>query len=97
HQQNPSKGYDAEALNISERSKARSLLELLAEANTDIRKGVDPQLVIQERSLQQQLDAVEQRRVEVYKSENDTPEEKVALEQERQYLLRKYEEVQTKT
>lgn len=96
HQQNPSKGYDAEALNISERSKARSLLELLAEANTDIRKGVDPQLVIQERSLQQQLDAVEQRRVEIYKSENDTPEEKTAIEQERQYLLRKYEEVQTK-
>lgn len=96
HQQNPSKGYDAEALNISERSKARSLLELLTEANTDIRKGVEPQLVIQERSLQQQLDAVEQRRVEVYKSENDTQEEKTALEQERQYLLRKYEEIQTK-
>ncbi|WP_413160358.1 tetratricopeptide repeat protein [Capilliphycus salinus ALCB114379] len=96
HQQNPSQGYDAEALNISERSKARSLLELLAEANTDIRKGVDPQLVIQERSLQQQLDAVEQRRVEVYQSENDSVEEKTAIEQERQYLLDKYEEVQTK-
>ncbi|MDY7023924.1 MAG: tetratricopeptide repeat protein, partial [Cyanobacteriota bacterium] len=96
HQQNPSQGYDAQALNISERSKARSLLELLTEANTDIRKGVEPELVIQERSLQQQLDAVERRRVEIYNNENNTLEQRTAIEQERQYLLRKYEEVQTK-
>ena len=96
HQQDPSKGYDAQALNISERSKARSLLELLAEANTDIRKGVDPELVIQERSLQQQLDAVERRRVELSHSEDYSLEEKTAIEQERQYLLQKYQEVQTK-
>jgi len=30
HQQDPTKGYDAQALNINERSRARSLLELLA-------------------------------------------------------------------
>ena len=95
HQKDSSKGYDAEALNISERSKARSLLELLAEANTDIRKGVDPELVIQERSLQQQLDAVERRRVELY-NRDYTLEEKTAIEQEREYLLQKYQEVQTK-
>ncbi len=96
HQQEPSQRYDAEALNISERSKARILLELLAEANIDIRKGVDPELVLQERSLQQQLDAVERRRVEIYISENDSVEQKTAIEQERKYLLRRYEEVQTK-
>ena len=96
HQQNPAKGYDGEALNISERSRARSLLELLAEANTNIRKGVDPELVIQERSLQQQLDGIERRRVEIYQREDDSLEEKTAIEQERQYLLQKYEEVQTK-
>jgi tetratricopeptide (TPR) repeat protein len=33
HQQDPSKGYNAQAFNISERSKARNLLELLTEAN----------------------------------------------------------------
>jgi tetratricopeptide (TPR) repeat protein len=32
HQQNPSQGYDAKALHASERSRARSLLELLTEA-----------------------------------------------------------------
>ncbi|MGB3514450.1 MAG: tetratricopeptide repeat protein [Microcoleaceae cyanobacterium] len=96
HQQNPTQGYDAQALNISERSKARILLELLAEANTDIRKGVDPELVIQERSLQQQLDTVERRRVEIYSSEDDNLEQKTAIEQERQFLLQKYQQVQTK-
>jgi CHAT domain-containing protein/Tfp pilus assembly protein PilF len=55
HQQNPSKGYNAQALHISERARARSLLELLTEANADIRSGVDPQLLTQEKSLQQQL------------------------------------------
>ena len=94
HQQNPNQGYDAEAFHISERSKARNLLELLAEANVDIREGVEPELVIQERSLQQQLDSIEQRRIELYNSENDNLEQKTAIEQERQYLLRKYEEVQ---
>ncbi|NET76492.1 CHAT domain-containing protein [Okeania sp. SIO1F9] len=96
HQQNPSQGYDAQALNISEHSKARSLLELLTEANTDIRKGVEPKLVIQERNLQQQLDTIERRRVELYSSEKQTLEQKTAIEQERQYLLRKYQEVQAK-
>ncbi|MGB3405629.1 MAG: tetratricopeptide repeat protein [Microcoleaceae cyanobacterium] len=95
HQQNQNSGYDAEAFNISERSKARSLLELLTEANVDIRKGVEPELVIQEQSLQQQLDTVERRRIELYNSENDNLEQKAAIEQERQYLLHKYEEVQT--
>ena len=96
HQQNPAKGYDGQALNISERSKARSLLELLAEANTNIRKGVNPELVIQEQSLQQQLDGIERRMVELLNKENYSLEAKTAIEQERQFLLRKYEEVQTK-
>jgi CHAT domain-containing protein/Tfp pilus assembly protein PilF len=94
HQQNPAQGYDAEALHISERSKARNLLELLTEANIDIRKGIDPELVIQERSLQQQLDGIERRRVEIYNSENNNLEQKTAIEQERQYLLQKYKDVQ---
>ncbi|NET89646.1 MAG: tetratricopeptide repeat protein [Kamptonema sp. SIO1D9] len=95
HQKNPVKGYDAQAINASERTRARSLLELLAEANTDIRKGVDLELVNQERKLQQQLDALEKRRVELYSREL-TKEEQTALEQERQYLLKKYQEVQSK-
>jgi CHAT domain-containing protein/tetratricopeptide (TPR) repeat protein len=57
HQQQPSAGHDSTALQASERRRARSLLETLAEANADIRQGVDPTLVARERSLQQQLNA----------------------------------------
>ncbi len=95
HQQNPNKGYDAQALNINERSRARSLLELLAEANTDIRKGVDPDLVLQERRLQHQLDALEQREVALSQRES-TREQVTTLKQERQYLLKQYKTLQAK-
>ena len=42
HKQQPSKGYDALALETSERSRARSLLDLLAESRVNIRQGVAP-------------------------------------------------------
>ncbi|MBP0027314.1 tetratricopeptide repeat protein [Roseofilum sp. Guam] len=95
HQHHPTKGYDAQALNINERSRPRSLLELLAEANTDIRKGVDPDLVLQERRLQQQLDALDRREVALYQAEF-TQEQVVNLKQERQYLLNQYKALQRK-
>jgi CHAT domain-containing protein len=62
HQQNPDSGYDAEALHISERSRARTLLELLTEATVDIRAGVDPNLLAEEQHLNQQLSAQEKQR-----------------------------------
>ena len=55
HKQKPSAGYDGKALEASERSRARSLLEMLAESNADIREGVDATLLARERALQQQL------------------------------------------
>ncbi len=62
HQQNPNQGYDAKALNASERGRARSLLDILAESGADIKKGVDPQLLAEEKSLLQQLNALDQTR-----------------------------------
>ena len=53
----PAKGHDAEALQASERYHARSLIESLTEARVDIRRGADPKLLAQERSLQQRLNA----------------------------------------
>ncbi|HEY7543958.1 MAG TPA: CHAT domain-containing tetratricopeptide repeat protein, partial [Blastocatellia bacterium] len=43
------------AIEASERSRARSLLELLAEARIEIRQGVDEELLKRERALQQSL------------------------------------------
>jgi len=57
HRRNPSAGFDALAFGVSERARARSLLELLTESRIDIRQGVDPSLLERERSLQQLLNA----------------------------------------
>ncbi|MBD2063839.1 CHAT domain-containing protein [Funiculus sociatus GB2-A5] len=65
HKQQPSKGFDALALNASERAKARNLLELLTEANVNIRSRGNSELIKQERTLQQQLNAAEQSRVKL--------------------------------
>jgi len=53
HVQQPGAGYAAEALLASERGRARSLLELLGESNTEIRRGVDSALLDRERELEQ--------------------------------------------
>jgi CHAT domain-containing protein/Tfp pilus assembly protein PilF len=50
HRQQPDAGFDARALEASERARARSMLDLLAEAQVDIRQDVDPAL--RERELQ---------------------------------------------
>ena len=55
YKKNPSSDHSTTALEASERSRARSLLDLLTEAHADIRQGVDQALVTRERSLQQRL------------------------------------------
>jgi len=95
HKTNPKSGYDTKAFEASERSRARSLLELLQEANADIRQGVAPELLQQERSLQQQLDALEKQRIEVLNRPNHTPAQEAELEKQRQTLLTQYQDIQT--
>src|SRR5581483_10802525 len=48
---------DRAALRVSEQSRARSLLEQLGEARTDIRAGVASELLERERSLKDRLTA----------------------------------------
>jgi CHAT domain-containing protein/Flp pilus assembly protein TadD len=93
HKTNPNKGYDALALNVSERSRARSLIELLTEAQANIRQGADPKLLEQETTLQQQLDTLEKRRLELV-SGKYTDAQLQALEQERQTLQQEYQQLQ---
>ncbi|MDJ0590449.1 MAG: CHAT domain-containing protein, partial [Pleurocapsa sp. MO_226.B13] len=94
HQQNPSQGYDKQAFNISERSRARTLLELLTEATANIKEGVAPQLLAQEKSLQGQLNAIEEQRLEIYNNPDSTPEQKTDIKQKHQTLLKEYQELQ---
>jgi CHAT domain-containing protein len=54
-------GFDGEALAASERARARSLLESLAEARIDVRGGADPDLLDQEHQLKRTLDGKSER------------------------------------
>jgi CHAT domain-containing protein len=95
HQQNPSQGYDAKALTASERTRARSLVELLTEAGANIRQGADPKLLEQEQNLQQQLNTVEGRRQELLSAEY-TQQQLDEIKQQSQSLLNQLDELEAK-
>ena len=88
HKQHPSEGFDAAALQASEKSRARSLLELLKEARAEIRQGVDPALLERERALRQTIsekaDLLSGKRTE----------ERTAAAKEIDALTTEYEQVQ---
>jgi tetratricopeptide (TPR) repeat protein len=65
HQRRPSEGFNKMALQASERARARSLLEILAEAGVGVRQGVNPELLEQERALEQQLSDAGSRKIEL--------------------------------
>jgi CHAT domain-containing protein len=93
HDREPAAGYDALALQASERARARSLLEQLAESNADIRQGVDPRLLERERALQRQLNAKAAARANA--SQNKGPEGLApAFDKEIHELTVRYSEVE---
>lgn len=55
HQRDPDAGHLASALQASEAARARVLLDTLVEARADVRKGIAPALLEDERGLQSQL------------------------------------------
>ncbi|MEG4119422.1 tetratricopeptide repeat protein [Microcoleus sp. N9_B4] len=94
HKTNPQSGYDTKALEASERSRARSLLELLQESNANIREGISPELLQQEKSLQQQLDAIEKQRIETISSPNPNATKIAEIDKQRLALLQQYQQIQ---
>ncbi len=93
HKQSPAAAFDAVALAVSERARARSLLELLTEARADIRQGVDSSLLERERSLQQRLNARAAAQVSLLNRKH-TPEQADAAAKEIDAIMVEYEEVQ---
>jgi CHAT domain-containing protein len=65
HKQSPSAGYGVRAIEASERGRARTLLEALAESRANIRQGVDPALLQRERDLQHELNAAAKRQMKL--------------------------------
>jgi tetratricopeptide (TPR) repeat protein len=92
HQQRPNDRLDAAALQASERARARSLLESLAETRADIRQGIDPALLERERSLRQLLDAKARRQMLPGGKLSDG--ESLTLSKEIRTLTAEYEELQ---
>ncbi|HEV8186196.1 MAG TPA: CHAT domain-containing protein [Pyrinomonadaceae bacterium] len=94
HALNPQHGYDAEALNASERGRARSLLEQLSEAQIDIREGVDVALIEKERDLARVLNAKAQREMQLKARSGSSLDEIAALHREIGGLEDEYQQVQ---
>jgi len=90
--QNPAASFDAAALAVSERARARSLLELLTESRADIRQGVDGSLLERERFLQQRLNAKAAMQVSLLNSKH-TPEQTAAAAKEIDSIMAEYEEL----
>jgi len=83
------------AFQVVERSRARTLLEMLAEAHVNIREGADPALLKQERNLQVALDAKSSRRVNLM-GEDHSDEQVAAVSKEIDQVLRQLQQVQGK-
>ncbi|MCM3869634.1 MAG: CHAT domain-containing protein [Pyrinomonadaceae bacterium] len=87
HKAESAKGFDALAVEVSERQRARSLLDLLVEAGADLRQGVDPALIEREQTLTKRLNAKARQRT-------NTPEAAAALKLEISQLETEYERAQ---
>lgn len=86
HRRQPSAGFDVAALKTYEQARARSLIDMLAEASADIRQGVDPGLLARERSLQQTLNAEAERQMRLFGGQH-TEESAAAVRRKIEELL----------
>ena len=93
HAKDPSAGHDAEALQIRERGRARSLLEMLNEAHVDIEQGVNPDLVKRERDIRQLINAKAQRQIQLT-AQNGNRQEIETFDKEIRALEDEYQQVQ---
>lgn len=66
HRRQPSAGYEALALGISEQSRARQLLDALPENREEILRRIPPKLLARQRALRQALNDHEQKRLELF-------------------------------
>jgi CHAT domain-containing protein/Tfp pilus assembly protein PilF len=90
----PGEGFAAAAFTISEKARARSLLESLQEARADIREGVDAALLERESSLQQTLYEKAMRHSQVLGNKTDAAEAE-ALSKEIDRFSIEYEDIRS--
>lgn len=81
------------AFQVLERSRARTLLETLAEAHVGIRQGADPSLLERERTLQVTLTTRSNRKINLLEGKH-TEEQVAVATKEIDELLSQYQEVE---
>jgi CHAT domain-containing protein/Tfp pilus assembly protein PilF len=91
----PRMGFDRQALEASERGRARTLLETLTEAHADIRNGVDSRLLDDEQALQEKVDARSAKLTKLMSGQH-TEDEAQAARNQVDEALAQYQEVETK-
>lgn len=95
HEKDSSGGYATLALEANEHARARTLLENLIAARTYIRQGVDPDLLEEERSIQQRLNEKAEEQTRLLSSRTQ-PEREAAIRQEVDNLLSQYKEIESR-
>ena len=80
HKERPTDGFDARAFAISEKARARSFLESLHEARSEIRQDVDPALSAREHSLEEVLNVKAERQMQLLAKKDKDEAEKTAKE-----------------
>ena len=88
HEEEPSSDYAALALQISERARARSLLDLLSEARAELRSEAPAQLLESERILRQEINLAADRQRSRGRTDTANAAKLTAL-------LNQYEEIQS--
>ena len=84
----------AKAFEISERARARGLVDLVVEARLNLREGVEPELLAREREGQELLDAKHERLMRLLGSNHSAARE-AAERREIDELLERYQTVET--
>lgn len=74
HEQQPAAGYAAQALSVSERARARNLLDTLTETNSDLRAGLAPELLTEEQNLRFQVSQQERARLAALSNKAAVPQ-----------------------
>ncbi|HXQ73131.1 MAG TPA: CHAT domain-containing protein, partial [Pyrinomonadaceae bacterium] len=93
HAKDPSQRRDAEALQASERGRARNLLDQLGESRINIRQGVDAGLLQKQRELSQVLNAKADREMQL-RARKASPEDLATVRREISTLEDEYQQVQ---
>jgi CHAT domain-containing protein/Tfp pilus assembly protein PilF len=93
HRMDPAAGHDIAALEVSERARARTLLDSLSETYAQIKEGVDVSLLERERLVRHQLSQHSDRMTRLLGGKH-TEEQAQTLQKQVETLLQEYRDIE---